>query len=224
MINKKDQLRAYIRAIPGLTLSRQQEMASDAGCAVVYTYGEAGRRQDVRSAWARSMRPGDVAWVPALQCLVTPHRDRQPRERPVSDLAAVVADVLARGAVIVEGRSGMSSRDGERWTAHIKAALGRASQGERSRASRLRAWKKSAAHAEPGVVARWLAPAKTRDREAARATWCSVLYKSDADAASALPPELSGLSGSTLRRILGPRRPGDKRAGGRPRIVKVKTR
>lgn len=210
-------IRAYIRAIPGLPIVRQREMAADAGCGVVYEYREF-KHMDIRAQWAKAFQPGDTAWLPSILVLVTPPADRKPRSRPVSDMAAVIADVLARGAIIVDGRTGITSKDGSRWANHVEWAAAKASQGERSLKSQRKAI--SAAHAArgPGMVARWRAPAKKADRDKARAIWCSTLYSSDDEARAWLPEELSTLSGSSLRRIFGPRRPGDKRAGGRPKI------
>lgn len=211
----ENQTRAYIRAIPGLPIARQREMAADVGAHATYEWGEAGKQMDIRSAWLRSLRPGDVAWLPSVLCLIVPPDSRPERYRPTSDLGAVLADLCARGVIIEDAKAKVSTRDPTKWGAHIRWAMDRASQGERSRAAMRRAAKKSQVERMPGTVARWLADGKAKDREAARRVWTSALFRSDQEAADALPPELSGLSGSTLRRILGPRRPGDPRAGGR---------
>ena len=209
------QIRAYLRAIPGLPIERQREMAADAGC-IVYEFGE-HKKLDVRQAWARSLREGDTAWLPSLLSLVLPPDKRPERYRPTSDLAAILAELCARGVIIVDAKARISSRHPTAWANHVKLTMERASQGERSRAAIRRSIKRAQAARMPGIVARWLADAKSKDRLAAQRVWTSVLYQSDVDAAAALPPELAGLSGGTLRKILGPRRPGDKRAGGRPR-------
>ena len=211
----ENQTRAYLRAIPGLPIDRQREMAADAGC-IVYEFGEA-RGQDVRSAWIRSLREGDTAWLPSLLVLVVPRDKRPEKYRPTSDLGAVLAEMFARRVVIYDAKARVSSADPSAWGRHVKLMLEKASQGERSFASIRRATKKGMATRTPGVVTRWLADAKALDRLAAQRIWTSTLYKSDRDAAAALPAELAQLSGNSIRAILGPRRPGDERAGGRPR-------
>lgn len=216
------QVRGYIRAIPGLPIARQLEMATDANCLHIYEWGEAGKRTDVRAAWVRSLRAGDTAWLPSVLCLVLPPDSRPERYRPTSDLGAVLAELCARGVLIVDAKAGVSSLDPSKWGAHIRCAMERASQGERSRAAIRRARKKTEAQRMPGTVARWLADGKSKDREAARRVWTSTLFLSDTAAAEALPPELSVLSGSSLRRILGPRRPNDPSAGGRGKKRKRK--
>lgn len=209
------QTRAYLRAIPGLPIERQREMAADAGC-IVYEFGE-HKKMDARQAWARSLREGDTAWLPSLLSLILPPDNRPERYRPTSDLAAILAELCARRVEIVDAKARVSTRDPTAWANHVRLTMERASQGERSRAALRRSVKKAQAARMPGVVARWLADAKAKDRLAAQRVWTSVLYSNDVDAAAALPPELAQLSGGTLRKILGPRRPGDKRAGGRPR-------
>lgn len=215
--------RGYIRAIPGLPISRQREMAQDAGCHHIYEWGEV-KGQDVRGAWLRSLREGDTAWLPSIMCLVIPPDSRPERYRPTPDLAAVLAELCARRVEIVDAKAGCSTRDPRAWANHVRLSMERASQGERSRRALLRSIKRANAERAPGVVTRWLAEGKAKDRRQALLIWTSSTFTSDTEAAAALPDELKVLSGSTLRRILGPRRPNDPSAGGRGKTRKRKTR
>lgn len=222
----KAETRAYIRTVPGLPVSKQRQMAEDARCNVIFQYGDSKR--DVRADWMRSLRAGDTAWLPSILCLVVPPDARPKKFRPVADLGAVLAELCSRGVVIYDARADLQSVNPNnpddlatprRWADHVRWAMERASQGERSLASLARARKKAAGMREPGVVTRWKARAKAADLKAARLIWTSSTFTSDTEAAAALPEDLAKLSGPTLRRILGRRRPGDKRAGGRPRKV-----
>jgi len=210
------QTRAYLRGIPGLPLAMQRLMADDAGAHAVYEWGEI-KGKDSRAMWMRSLRAGDTAWLPSLQCLVTPPDARPKKYSPTIDLGASVAELTAREVRIVDAKAKIdSASDPAKWAEHVRAAMARASQGERSRRSLMRSLKKARGMGMPGVVARWESEAKAADRERAMVIWTSSMFKSDQAAAAALPEDLQGLSGSTLRRILGPRRPGDAKAGGRP--------
>lgn len=218
--------RAYIRSIPGLPVAKQRQMAEDARCNVIFQYGDSKR--DVRADWMNSLRAGDTAWLPSILCLVVPPDARPEKFRPVADLGAVLAELCSRGVIIYDAKKDLQSvkpDDPEdlstprRWADHVRWAMERASQGERSLASLARARKKAAGMREPGIVARWKARAKAAELKAARMIWTSSMFTSDVEAAAALPEDLAKLSGPTLRRILGRRRPGDKRAGGRPRKV-----
>ncbi|CAB4146646.1 hypothetical protein UFOVP1157_46 [uncultured Caudovirales phage] len=224
----RTQTRAYIRSIPGLPATKQRQMAEDAGCKPIFEFGTSKTGRDVRADWLDSLRAGDIAWLPSILCLVLPPEARTKRLRPVSDLGAVLAELCSRGVVIYDARADLQSVDladpenlmvPRRWADHVRWAMDRASQGERSRASMIRAIKKANAKREPGIVTRWKAKAKAGELKAARMIWTSTLFTSDVEAAAALPEDLAKLSGPTLRRILGRRRPGDKRAGGRPRKV-----
>lgn len=210
----KSQTRAYLRAIPGLPISRQREMAADLKSDATYEWNEV-KGMNARTLWMRSLREGDTAWVPSLMCLVLPPDGRPERYRPTSDLGAVLAELCARRVEIVDAKANVSTTDPNKWAAHVRLSMDRASQGERSRRTLLRSIKKANAERAPGVVTRWLADAKAKDRRQALLIWTSSTFNSDVDAAAALPDELKVLSGSTLRRILGPRRPNDPRAGGR---------
>lgn len=216
MEKSKVECRAYIRALPGLPVKQQRKMAMDAGCHWIYAYGERGDR-DVRQDWIASLRPGDTAWLPDLLCLITPAGERPRRYRPTADLATQIAAVLARGAIIYDARTAILSSDETAWPTLVERTLLRASQGVRTRAQVEEAAKTARAARQMGSVTRWRATSMAKRRAIARKVWTSVLYNSDDEAHAALDDaDLKALSKETVRRILGPRRPG-KRVGGRPR-------
>lgn len=217
------QTRAYLRAIPGLPIARQREMAADLNPHATYEWNEA-KGMNARTLWLRSLREGDTAWVPSLMCLVLPPDGRPERYRPTSDLGSVLAELCARRVEIVDEKAKVSTRDPNKWAAHVRLSMDRASQGERSRRTLLRSIKKAQEARAPGVVTRWLADAKAKERRQAMLIWTSTTFTSDVEAAAALPPELAALSGSSIRRILGPRRPNDPSAGGRGKTRKTKPR
>lgn len=212
----KVECRAYIRALPGLPAKQQRQMAMDAGCHWIYAHGERGDR-DVRQDWIASLRPGDTAWLPDLLCLITPAGDRPRRYRPTADLATQIAAILARGAIIYDARSAIYSNESTAWVPLVERTIVRASQGVRSRVQIEESARTARAARQMGSVTRWRASSMAKRRAIARKVWTSVLYSSDDEAHAALDdPDLKALSKETVRRILGPRRPG-KRVGGRPR-------
>lgn len=209
---------AYLRPAPRLPLSTQRDMAADAGIKRIFEHGEAGR-QDVRSALIRSLRPGDTLWLPRLDVLAAPEADRVKGKRRVmakDDLAAAIADVLGRGAIIVDGMIGVTSRDGAAWADRVQWAMRRVSSGIPSRAeARKRARKGGAAMAAASVANRWLAPAMDKTRERWAAVWRDPKYPNAQAAADALPEPLTGRV-HLARRIFDGRDPARKGVGGRP--------
>jgi hypothetical protein len=192
-------------------------MAADANCGAVYEHKEFGKATDARSAWIKSLRQDDVAWVPRLDVLVRTSKELSKKTRVSIDLSACLAAIAAKGAVLVEGETGASSRDGDSWEGHVLIAMRRAHNTFRSQqnvtASLARARE---ARAPNGLRARWKTPAMTEERNRARIIWQSAGFTSDEDAMAALPPELSKSSPATVRSILGGRRPARKGQGGRP--------
>lgn len=209
--------RAYLRDVGNVPIEQQKWMATDAQITVVYEHGEAGRNYDVRSAYVRALRAGDEAWVPRLDVLVLPKAERA-GTRATTDLASVIADILGRGAIIVEGATGITSRDGSKWKERVEWAMRQAGAGRMTRAKAKRIGAKGGAVVKAKAVAtRWLAPAMKREREQWASVWRDPVHNNDDQAASAIDvPELRGRKW-LCRRIFGARRPGDKRAGGRPR-------
>lgn len=200
-----------------LPIEQQKWMAREAQIAVVYEHGEAGRSVDTRSAYVRSLRPGDEAWVARLDVLLLPKAEREGR-RATEDLGGVIADILGRGAIIVEGATGITSRDGSKWKERVEWAMRQAGTGRmpRARAKRIGA-KGGAVIKARAVRTKWRAPAMNAARERWASVWRDPVHSNDEKAAAAIDvPELKNRK-HLCRAIFGPRRPGDKRAGGRPR-------
>ncbi|MDX2289697.1 MAG: hypothetical protein NW217_12850 [Hyphomicrobiaceae bacterium] len=209
-----DTKRGYIRPIPGLPIERQRQMARDAGCDAIYEWEGGVGRLD----WIKGLRSGDTAWVPSLLVLTTPPGQRD-GTKPSAELAAIISAALGRGAVIVEAVTGRTSRDKCEWAERVQQAVAHASQGERPLAVRKHQTRQAtAARVAAGVTARWLALKGSAEYEQARAIWTSAAYETWEQARAALPDdELRRLSRPSLYAIFDARRPGDKRAGGRPR-------
>ena len=194
-------------------MSRQQQMARDAECHYVYEHGERAGQRSVRAAWIASLRPGDIAWLPDVRCLLLPAAERGDDYSPTADLAAATNHILATGATIADARGGVSSAEPAKWAAHMLAATSKAGHGERSQASVRKALNKAREAVGPGIKARWHAPAMARELARQRAIWTGA--GSLESIWEHLHPELAGCSPRTLYDVLGVRRPNDPRAGGR---------
>lgn len=215
-----ENLRAYLRDVGGLPIEQQRCMARDAGVTVVYEHGEAGPRRDVRRGYVQSLRAGDTAWLPRLDVLILPKAERQGR-RSTTDVATVIADILALGAVIEEGTTGVTSKDGEAWRERFEWLMRKAGTGRMTRAKAKRIGAKGGAVLRARAVAtRWKSPAMRAERERWAAVWRDPIYGSAEAAAEAV--DVDDLRGRVTMcyRVFGPRRPGDPRAGGRPRKKK----
>lgn len=212
-----ENLRAYLRDVGGLPIEQQRCMARDAGITVVYEHGERGRKADARRGYVAALRPGDHAWLPRLDVLILPKAERGTK-RPSADVAAIIAEILGRGAIIVEGSSGITSRDGPRWKERVEWLMRKASSGRmtRGKAKRIGAMGGAVLRAR-SVVTRWKAPAMKAQRERWASVWRDPVHVKAEVAADAI--DVDDLRGrvSMCRRVFGPRRPGDPRAGGRPR-------
>ena len=209
----KTQVRAYLRGIPGLGVERQRQMAHDAGCSAVYehdapTYSSGTQRDQ----WVASLRPGDTAWVPSVQCLLLAPKRRGHGYSPTADLASITNHVLAIHAVLLDVRAGVSSETPADWAAHVLHEARRAGQGERSVATRKRTSKAGVDARWSGVAARWKSPAMADQLEMQQAIWTSSKM-TIAQKKRKLHPELRTLSNPTLYGILGDT--GGR--GGRPR-------
>lgn len=206
----KNRRSAYLRTVPGLSLVMQQGMAEAAGCDV--TYGETAGRDIARERdrWIKDSRPGDTLWLSALRCLVLPAKARPPRYRPSADMAAVISELSARGVEVVDAQANVSTRDPAAWGAHVRRVVASASQIDRRRKAR-----RASGETPAGVVTKWRSAGYAKRLQVQRAVWTGAGHTDDV--VPLLDPELARLSTTTLYAILGPRRPGDKRAGGRPR-------
>lgn len=205
------EIRGYIRGIPALSVERQRELAVMAKCRHVYQWGEHGRAINVRDAWIKSLRPGDIAWLADLRCLTLPKPPR--KSGPMRDLGAAIAAVLATGAIIHDAMAGVRSDDRRTWAKHVSWALETARNAERSQK---RAARKMKGKPTPRMLAvKWLGAAMSKQREAAARIWRDPIYATAEAAQAALPDELQRVSKRTLYTVLGVRRPGDLTAGGR---------
>lgn len=210
------QIRAYLRAIPGLPEDEQEAMANKHAPDQIYRWGEGKRSTDARARWINSLRDGDTALVADLRCLIKPKPPRT--DRPQLDLADTIISIVERGAIILEMRTGIRSDDKARWPERRKAALAQAAQGERNQRDQRRALMK--ARGKRGLSLRWRSASMAKDKELAARIWRDPIYPTWREAQAALPEELHGVSLRTLYTIFGVRNPNDKRAGGRPRKTK----
>lgn len=209
--------RAYLRAVPGMTIETQRWMAQDTKITVVFEAGVGRNSVPKLANYITSLRAGDEAWVPRLDVLSLPKADRGTRSA-AGVLGSAIADILGRGAVIVEGATGITSRDGDRWKERVDKAMSIVSSGRMTRAKARKVGAKGGAVIKGrAVTTRWKTTAMKAERERWAAVWRDPIHRNEDVAAEAIePPELHG-NKWMCRRIFGPRRPGDKRAGGRPR-------
>lgn len=208
------QIRGYISPTPGLSIEMQRRMAADAQCKVVYEFGKLDTGGMLpRDRWMSSLRRGDIAWLPAVRCLVFPKNGRPKGYRPVPDMCRALNLMLATGVIIVDVRARITSEDPETWANHVYSEVQRIAAGLRPEHVRQRAYKAAEAVRLPGIKARWHAPAMTEQLERQRVIWSGAgnLQR----VVKQLDPELRGCSSRTLYDILGPRRPDDPGAGGR---------
>lgn len=209
----KTQVRAYLRPIPGLGIERQRQIARDAGCHAIYEHDAPTHSMgSQRDKWVGSLRRGDTALVPSIQCLLLAPKLRTRGYSPTADLAAITNHVLAIGATLMDVRGKISSENPEEWARHVLYEAKRAGQGERPAAVRMRASKAATDARWSGVTARWSAPAMADQLEMQTAIWTSRKFTVE-QARKRLHPELRGLSFPTLYNLLGDR--GGR--GGRPR-------
>lgn len=199
-----------------MPIETQRWMAQDAQITVVYEHGEAGRSVDVRSAYVRALRPGDEAWVPRLDVLVLPKAERG-KVRATTDLAATIADILGRGATIVDGATGITSRDGSAWKERVEWAMRQVAAGRMTHAKAKKTGAKGGAVMKAkSLVTRWKSPAMKAEHAKWLAVWRSRDYTNDQQRADAMPEPLTGKK-HMCRRIFGRADPKAKFKGGRPR-------
>lgn len=188
-------------------------MARDVGCTVVIEHDAPTHSpMSQRERWADSLRRGDTAWVPSIQCLLLAPKLRTGGYSPTADLAMITNHVLAIGAVLVDARGRVSSEKPAEWAHHVLIEAKRAGQGERPAIVRKRTAKAGADARWSGVTARWLSGGMADQLEMQVAIWTSRKL-SMVQAKRKLHPELRELSRTTLYNLLGDRG-GD---GGRPR-------
>lgn len=210
-------VRGYISPTPGLSIEMQRKMAADAGCAVVYEFGklDAGGMRP-RDRWMSTLRRGDVAWLPAVRCLVFPKNGRPEGYRPVPDMCRSLNLMLATGVIIADAKAGITSETPEAWAEHVYNEGRKISAGLRPEHVRVKMRKAAEEARQPGLKARWHAPAMAKRLKLQKAIWTGA--GSIEDVRELLDPELSGASTRTLYDILDVRRPNDPAAGGRGKV------
>jgi hypothetical protein len=103
--------RGYICPIPGLPIDRQRQMATDAGCKVVFEQGKLDHGGMIPlDRWMSSLRPGDTAWLPSILCLVLPAKFRPKKYRPMIAMNTALSRLMATGVTVVDARAGVTSQ------------------------------------------------------------------------------------------------------------------
>lgn len=178
-----------------------------------YTAGEHG---DDLIEWQRRTRSTEGAIVADLWAIPEMRRDGT---RPTSIYSATLAALAATCAVIVEARTGITSRDGAKWRAAVEAGANKVASGrERPRGHAKKMARARWAKAAPGIVEEWLSPNMASEREQWQNHWCNrKKYRSAQAAFDAFPAKLQQefASTRTAYRIFGPRDP-DRESGGKP--------
>lgn len=212
-------IRVYVRSMPRMSEGEQRRIceawieASGIKSHVVYVEGASGR-----DAWLRALRDDEVACVARLDVLAKP---RAAGVRPSADFTTTLAAITARCAFIVDASAEVTSRDGKRWLDVVEWAANHIAKGRRT-LTRKQAQKMARARKKspPGVVEHWHSPGMAKQLARWGAIWRDVTKYPNQDAAfaamdQAVQDEIN--SPWTARKVFGPRRPGDKTAGGRPK-------
>lgn len=181
--------------------------------AAEYTAGEHG---DDLMEWQRRTRPTEGAIVADLWAIPEMRRDGT---RPTSIYSATLSSLVAVCAVVVEARTGITSRDGAKWRAAVEAGANKVASGrERPRGHAKKMARARWAKAEPGIAEHWLSANMDAEREQWQNHWQNrKKYKSATAAFAAFPEKMQAEFGSarTAYRIFGPRDP-YRESGGRP--------
>lgn len=218
-MRRVENIRAYVRAVRGATVEQQRKLVSEAATAVgapLTIYEESDGT--VVDALIRATRGDELVILPRLHVLAPAKKEGG--KRPLVMFTTRLQSLVRRAAYILDADSKISSNDEKwddlvEWTGNLVAKGGRVLT--RKKAQEMAA--KSAARAEPGVVERWSAPHMEKHRDQLGSVWRDTARHKTAEAVwNSLPPEMREEFGSlrTFRNVLGPRRPGDPRAGGRP--------
>jgi hypothetical protein len=209
--------RAYLRSVANLPLETQREMARDANASIVVAHGVGKNGLPRRSNWIGALLPGDVAWVARLDVLGAPKGERGGK-LAVVDWSSVVAQILGRGAVIMEWSTGVTSEDGAQWKRRVEWAMKQVASGRMSRATAKKVGAKGGAVLKSrAVTTRWKSPGMKAEFDRWAAVWRDSQYANDQEAADAIEvPDLQGRK-YLCRRLFDRRQPRNKRAGGRSR-------
>ena len=199
-----------------MPIETQRWMVQETGITVVYEHGERGRKIDIRSAYVRALRPGDEAWVSRLDVLCAPRNERG-KTRATTDLASVIADILGRGAIIVDGATGITSRDGQRWKERVEWAMRQVAAGRMTTAKARKVGAKGGAVMKAkSIETLWNSPSMAAEKKKWLAVWRSRDYSNDKQRAAAMPEPLRDRP-HLCRRIFKRADPKAKWKGGRPR-------
>lgn len=212
---------AYLRAVNGLPLEVQRDMAKAAKCTLQFEHGDCPG-MDSRALWIARLtphvgeKPDCIAWVPRLDVIAKRKSELGRRVRVATDLSATIADLLRRGIVIEDAARGVTSED-DGFSAALAATLQSGQNTPRDPemvgASLVKARK---ARAKRGIVRKWCTKGYRERFLVQRALWTSNDYTSDQQAIAALDPDLRGLSAASIKRIFKcGRRPARKGMGGR---------
>lgn len=216
---------AFYRALRGYTVADQRKVvhawAAKHGATIVAEY-VAGEHGDDWREWQRRTRETEGAIVADLWAIAEP---RSERVRPMASYTIALTALLSGCAGVIEARTGITSRDGERWREAIQAGANKVAAGrEMPRARAQRMARKRWAKAPAGVVEHWGSPNMAKERERWAQHWRDTKFASAEAAFNALPDEMQQEFGSTRTayRVFGPRHGGAK--GGRPRKPAAKRR
>lgn len=166
--------RFFFRVVPGLPLKRQQDMAREDGFvpghSVTYL---AGKTAEMRDEWAIRCRAGDTLWVARLSLIAEPGTKGRPRPGP--DMAATITHITSVGAILMDGYSKVTSKDGEKWRLLVRDEMNLLGQGRRlaqrpslAKEMSARAAELRTAHAKRTV---WQRPEKAKLLELVRSMW-----------------------------------------------------
>lgn len=209
---------AFYRPLRGYSRDHQRQIVHDwaakngATLIAEYTAGEHG---DDLDEWRRTTRANEGAVVADLWAIPDL---KSAGVRPTAEYSRLIVSLMSSCAVIVEARTGITSRDGERWHDAVAAGANKVGTGrERPRGHHRKAAKARWAKAAPGIVEHWQSPNMADQRERWQNHWQNrKKYRSAQAAFEALPEKLQQefATPRTCYRIFGPRDP-DRQSGGR---------
>lgn len=204
-------IRAYVRPFGTYTEEKQRDMIAQAAGKIGLPVSIYVEGKQSRDAWIRALRKDEVALVARLDVIAAPKREGV---RPLMDFAKAIAVLSNNCAYVMEAESGAKSEDKKRWEALVDATVGILASGRRltTREARRMARKRHA-KAPPGAARRLKADPEFQRRWGP--VWRDPAFENGAAALAALPDEINSLS--MAYRVLGDRRPGDRKAGGRPK-------
>lgn len=166
---------------------------------VIYDAKEHGR-----DAWLRALRETEAAVLPGLDVLA---EMRPVVKRPTIDLASTLSRVVARAALVVDARLGVTSDDNCAWPTAVEAGMNRVSSGRTLTRRKARAMGKKGAAVTSGRSIRreWESRDREEDLERQRHIWTSSRYRTWEEAREKLHKDLRGMPFTTLWRLLGKR-------------------